>query len=208
LPTWRRRSRGIRIVALESTHEGGERISPDALGVQRVEHLPAHLHRREALRQGVPGEGALVQRGTVGNDSLKQCLHASEGFVRHLTELGSELEVRDDAQEDESIERRMGKRSTAERLQSRLHEVRGRVVGEWHGVNGGVDLFEEPRRQRFEEALLGPEDAVDGSGRGADLVGDRPDRRCVGPAGIDEPLGGGEEGRPGGVIVLLRPSHA
>ena len=145
--------------------------------------------------------------GPIGSDPLDARLHATEGFVRDLTEPGPELQVGDDAEEHQAVQGRMPEHSPSETLETDFYEIIGGVVGHWHGVDGLVEGFEEAGRQRFEEALLRSEEAVDGTRRDARFVGDGSHRRRVGATGVDEALGPVQQCCPARLVVLSRSSH-
>ena len=150
---------------------------------------------------------ARAQRAGLG-EPRDELFETRERGRRHCAELAPELEVGNDLYEDEAIERRMLERGLAERPHARVDEIRGRVVRARHRVDRFAQHLEQSRRERFEQPVLRPEDAVDRARRGADRVGDRAHRRRVGALRIDEALGRGQQRAPRRVVVFLRSPHA
>ena len=95
----------------------------------------------------------------------------------------------------------------AEGSHARGDEIRGRIVGAGHRVDGVAQHVEQARCEGFEQARLRSEDAVDGARRRADLLRDGTHGRRVGAVHVDQPFGRVEERDPGAGVVLLGAAH-
>ncbi len=154
---------------------------------------------------GVADRAGAERAGFV--DARDELFEARERRGRHRAELAAELQVGNDLYEDEAIQRGMVERGLPERAHARFDEIPGHVFGARHRVDRIAQHLEQARRERFEQAVLRPEDAVDRPRRRADCVRDGAYRRRVRAVGVDESLGRGQQGDPGRIVVLLRSAH-
>ncbi len=152
----------------------------------------AELHGCESFAQGVELADGVADRAITeqagGSEPCDSCLESGESVRRGRVELGGELAGGERALHREPEQGWVVDGEATEDGDAGLDQVGGRIGCRRKRRDRGPEDLECSRPERDDEALLRPEEGVDGPGRCTDVVRDSAHREGLEPLGFDDSL--------------------